>query len=71
MRGLGPRIHVLLPMPKTWMAGTEAGHDGKGELRFSRGMASFLGCDLIPDGTFEPRLELCQDLLVGRADGGG
>src|SRR5208282_6425870 len=32
--------------------------------------ASFAGCDRIPDGTFEPRLELGQDLLVGRADGG-
>jgi hypothetical protein len=28
MRGLDPRIHVYLRARKTWMAGSEAGHDG-------------------------------------------
>src|SRR5208282_2889526 len=34
-------------------------------------LESFLGCHLIADGTFEPRFELGEDLLVGWADGGG
>src|SRR5271166_5777147 len=47
-------------------AGRGAGSRGDGTS-----WASLLGCDLIPDGTLEPRLELRQDLLVGRADGRG
>jgi hypothetical protein len=31
MRGFGPRIHVLFPAAKAWMAGMEAGHDDKKE----------------------------------------
>ncbi len=32
MRGLVPRIHGLFSVAKTWMAGTEAGHDDKNEF---------------------------------------
>ena len=31
MRGFVPRIHVLFSGRGSWMAGTEAGHDDKGE----------------------------------------
>jgi hypothetical protein len=34
-------------------------------------LASFLVCDLFADGALERRLQLRQDLLVARADGGG